>query len=219
MNDPSYNAPAMQAFDDAMPEPVHEEFLRLTAQALGSLSGGTIEVSRRTQSMAPLFHGGERLAWRRPERTPRVGDLLLYLQRPGPIVHRVLARRRGPEGRFRTKGDARPMRDLADVRDGEVLGVVIAFERDGEVFSLEGRGPRRYATAAALVSRAGDVGFRAASLGDSILRRPLFFLGDRRYLRRPAWSLQWLSQRALHRLLFRACHPRLPQLPFLGEAR
>jgi len=209
----------MPQVDEPMPEPVHEEFLRLTARALGSLSGGTIEVSRMTQSMAPLFLGGERLAWRRPESAPRAGDLLLYLQRPGPIVHRVLTRLSGPGGGWRTKGDARPMSDVSTVRDSEVLGVIVAFERGDEVFSLEGSGPRRYATAAALVSRAGDIAFRVAALGDSALRRPLFFLGDRRYLRRPAWALQHLSQRMLHRLFFRASHPRLARLPFLGDDR
>ncbi|MCU0232034.1 MAG: S24/S26 family peptidase [Acidobacteria bacterium] len=205
----------MTRSDPPIPAEVREEFLRLTAQALESLASGRIEVSRQTQSMAPLFVGGERLAWSRLERAPRRGDLLLYLQRPGPIVHRLLGRAR--DGAWRTKGDNRPTRDVATVPDRDVLGRIVAFERDGAVWSLEGPGPRGYAFAAALLSSAGDLGCRAAGLGDALLRRALFFLGERargEFLRRPAWWVQRLSQRVLHGLLFGACHPRLPRLPF-----
>ena len=205
----------MKRREQGIPGEVREEFLRLTAQALESLSCGTIEVSRATQSMAPLLLGGERLAWGRTESTPRTGELLLYLQRPGPIVHRVVGRAAG--GSWRTKGDNRPICDLLSVSEREVLGRIVAFERGGEVFALEGRGARCYARAAAFLSRAGDLGYRAAALGDAVLRRALFFLGERargEILRRPAWWAQRLSQRALHGLLFGACHARLAALPF-----
>lgn len=201
--------------EHAIPGPAREEFLRLTAQALEALSCGRIEVSRATQSMAPLFVGGECLAWRRMESTPRTGELLLYLQRPGPIVHRVVGRATG--GRWRTKGDNRPACDLLPVSHREVLGRIVAFERGGEVFSLEGRGARCYALAAAFLSRAGGLGYRAAALGDAVLRRALSPRGeraDRERLRRPAWWAQRLSQRALHGLLFGACHARLAELPY-----
>jgi hypothetical protein len=205
----------MRRRDDVIPQEAREEFLRLTAQALESLSCGTIEVSRATQSMAPLFRGGERLAWCRSGSMPRTGELILYLQRPGPIVHRLLGRVAG--GSWRTKGDNRPTRDVLPVADREVLGRIVAFEREGEVFSLEGRGARGYARAAAFLSRAGDLGYRAAALGDAALRRALVFLGrraDQEVLRRPAWWVQRMSQRALHRLLFAACHTRLAELPY-----
>ena len=205
----------MKRHEHAVPAEAREEFLRLTAQALEALSCGTIGVSRATQSMAPLFVGGERLAWCRAATTPRTGELLLYLQRPGPIVHRVVGRAAG--GSWRTKGDNRPTCDLLPVSEREVLGRIVAFERAGEVFALEGRGARYYARAAALLSRAGDLGYRAAALGDAALRRAFFFLGgraDREILRRPAWWAQRLSQRALHRLLFGACHARLAELPY-----
>jgi hypothetical protein len=198
-----------------IPQEVREEFLRLTAQALETLSCGRIEVSRATQSMAPLFLGGERLAWCRSDVAPRTGDLLLYLQRPGPIVHRVVGRAAG--GSWRTKGDNRPACDALTVSDRAVLGRIVAFERGREVFSLEGRGARCYARAAAFLSRAGDLGYRAAGLGDAVLRRAFFFLGERaggEILRRPAWWAQRLSQRALHSMLFAACHARLAELPF-----
>jgi hypothetical protein len=205
----------MKRREQAIPPEVREEFLRLTAQALESLTRGRIEVSSVTQSMAPQFVGGERLAWCRLEAAPRRGDLLLYLQRPGPIVHRLLGR--AADGSWRTKGDNRPLRDLLTVPDRDVLGRIVAFERDGAVWSLEGRGARGYARAAALLSQAGDLGYRAAGLGDAVLRRALFFLGERAHgeiLRRPAWWVQRQSQRALHGLLFGACHARLAELPF-----
>jgi hypothetical protein len=205
----------MRRSERAIPQETREEFLRLTAQALEALSCGRIEVSRATQSMAPLFLGGERLAWRRTESTPRPGELLLYLQRPGPIVHRLLGRVAG--GGWRTKGDNRPTCDVQPVADREVLGRIVAFERDGEIFALEGRGARGYARAAAFLSRAGDLGYRAAGLGDAVLRRAFFFLGkraDRELLRRPAWWVQRMSQRVLHGLLFDACHARLAELPY-----
>ena len=185
--------------EHAIPLEAREEFLRLTAQALEALSCGRIEVSRATQSMAPLFLGGECLAWRRTESTPRTGELLLYLQRPGPIVHRIVGR--AAAGGWRTKGDNRPACDVLAVSERDVLGRIVAFERGGEVFSLEGRGARCYALAAAFLSRAGDLGYRAAALGDAVLRRP-------------AWWAQRLSQRALHGLLFGACHARLAELPY-----
>lgn len=199
----------------AIPPEAREEFLRLTAEALEALSCGRIEVSRATQSMAPLFLGGERLAWCRTDAAPRTGELLLYLQRPGPIVHRVVGR--AAAGSWRTKGDNRPACDFLPVSGREVLGRIVAFERGGEVFSLEGRGARCYALAAAFLSRAGDLGYRAATLGDAVLRRALFLRGeaaDRERLRRPAWWAQRLSQHALHGLLFGVCHARLADLPY-----
>ena len=201
--------------EHAIPLEAREEFLRLTAQALEALSCGRIEVSRATQSMAPLFLGGERLAWRRTESMPRTGELLLYLQRPGPIVHRIVGR--AAAGGWRTKGDNRPACDVLAVSERDVLGRIVAFERGGEVFSLEGRGARCYALAAAFLSRAGDLGYRAAALGDAVLRRALSVFderADRELLRRPAWWAQRLSQRALHGLLFGACHARLAELPY-----
>jgi hypothetical protein len=190
------------------------EFQRDTLRALGS---GTMPVSNETHSMAPLLWGGERIAWRRLEGRPRFGELLVVLQKPGPVVHRVVLALR--PWAVRTKGDARPAADLVPVRADEILGVVVAVERRGAVFSLDGDGPRRFARRAARLSAAGHLVYRLAALSEGAARRLGLGVVLRARPMRRVYAWQRRVQRRHFLVAFEACHPSLPALPFAAPER
>jgi hypothetical protein len=178
----------------------------LARQVLGTVPAGEMRVSDASRSMAPLLEGGETVHWQRPSRPPRLGDLLVFVQPPGPVVHRVMAR--GKKGIIWTKGDGRPEFDRTPVQPQEILGVVVALERGGEVRRLTGAKPRFYAAVVWCCSIFGAAVHWCAAAGDAVLRRlsPDTW-GDRRLLRAPAWWLQRRTQELIHALLFKFCHP------------
>ncbi len=183
--------------------PARREALNaLTREALRSIDRGAVVVSRETRSMAPFLRGGERIHWRRGPR-PRTGDLLLFLGRPGPVVHRVVGRRGEV---LVTQGDNRPVPDVEPVATDDVVGVVVAVERGGRRWDLGRRGPRFYAAGAASLSRAGGALYRVAVLADAALRRVLPGGRDVRPVRTVAWALLRGVRVAFHFLLFRPCH-------------
>ena len=178
--------------------------IELTRQALACLQDGTITVSGGSLSMFPLFSGGERLHWRRPRGRVRVGAVLIFVQNPGPVVHRVIGRTRGG---LRTKGDGRPGPDRDPVRPDDVLGVVESFEKSGQRFDLTGTRPRVFTLVTVSCSLVGWGVHAVAAAADAVLCRTVPRWGDRRLFRAPAWFLQRQAQRLLHGLLFRPCHP------------
>ncbi len=185
------------------PPPARRQALAsLTREALRSIDRGVVLVSSETCSMAPFLRGGERIHWRRGPR-PRRGDLLLFLGRPGPVVHRVVGRRGDV---LVTQGDNRPAPDVEPVAEADVVGVVVAVERDGRRWELAGSGPRLYAAGAALLSLAGGVVYRGAVLADAVLRRLVPAGRDVRATRPVAWFLLRGIRAAFHLLFFRACH-------------
>ncbi|GEM_PF-3013951 len=185
---------------------------RLSVEALRALPRGEVPVSHQTQSMAPLFRGGEILSWERIEGRPAWGAIVIFVGRlhdeetgfPRPIVHRVLQRR--PSGAIRAKGDARPWFDLHEIPAEDILGVVVAFRTGDRKYELTTRGARFYAGVAGALSWAGAWTYKLAVVMDALLRRLLPGFGDRRSFRRIFDLGQRLGQRFLYAALFRTCH-------------
>ena len=184
----------------------------LTNFTLQSSAAGEFLVSDKTQSMAPLLWGGESLQWRRAERGPRWGDVVLFLfetesvraEGPGVIAHRVIWRR--SDGVVVTKGDNRPDPDRERVRPEQIFGVAVGVRRANSVVDLTGGGPRLYAVAAAGWSVVGAVLHAIGAALDAVPRKLVPGWGDRRLWRAAAWGVQRLGRRALHALLYRPCH-------------
>lgn len=192
--------------------------IELAKDALSGLSEGEIAVSGATQSMAPMLRGGETLRFKRPRSTPRFGDVVLFMEKPGPVVHRVVGRRR--DGALRTKGDARAAADVRPVAADDVLGVVVGFaDASGTTCELTGAGARVYAVGAALLSQAGRAVHLGASVADALLRRTLPGYGDRRLFRAPLEALQRGAQVLLYTVLFRPLHRRGPAAGKEGTTR
>lgn len=181
-----------------------EQLLALTKEALRTLSSGSIVVSDTSRSMVPMLQGGERLHWIKPDSSPRQGELLIYVQSPGPIVHRVMWRR--ADGGWRTKGDGRGGFDLQPVARDELLGVVVAIERDGARVRLDRFGARVYARLAAWLSALSGAAFVIASGADGLLRRLLRRQGPVSLLQILAWWFGRATQAALQFIGFRICH-------------
>jgi hypothetical protein len=198
----------------------------------------------KAASMLPLLRGGDEIVWEpRAREDLRCGDLLFYGFVPrgaaglaprrdaggsgAPpalservaseilVVHRLVRMRR--DGLLRTKGDGRPALDLEPVAFAQVVGVVVALEREGYRISLRGRGAARYAQLARLVSLAGAGTYRVAGLGDGALRRLLLRRQAPFFFRPVAARLQAAVQKLLHVLAFRLFH-RIEALPVESEA-
>lgn len=178
----------------------------LLLEALSKLPCGSVPVSGATQSMAPLLAGGETLHWRRMERPPFFGELILFLGKSGLVVHRVLGRK-GASGPFRTKGDGRPGEDVDEVSKNHILGNIEAIEWPGARRSLTRSGARFFARSAAAWSSAGNQLHRLAGCLDRGARRLSSRPDPPWWFRRGAWWVQKGGQILLHRLLFRICHP------------
>jgi len=100
----------------------------------------------------------------------------------------------------------RPAPDVEPVAAADVVGVVVAVERDDRLWDLRGRGPRLYAAGAVLLSLAGGVLYRAAVLADAVLRRLVPGGRDVRLARPATWLLVRGARAVFHLLFFRACH-------------
>ncbi|MFN7964424.1 MAG: S24/S26 family peptidase [Acidobacteriota bacterium] len=181
-----------------------EQLLALTKEALSTLTEGSIVVSDTSRSMIPVLRGGERLHWIKPSQPPRQGQMLIYVQAPGPIVHRVIGRR--ADGGWRTKGDGRGGFDQQPVTRDELLGVVVAIERDGAVVHVDRLGGRLYARIAAWVSLIGGLLFVMASFSDAALRRLLRRRTHLSLAQVLAWWIGRAAQHAWYTIGFRICH-------------
>ena len=133
-------------------------------------SGRAHEIPIEGRSMAPTLAEGRRVWFRPPgERGVRRGDILVYADRAGLVVHRVVGCR--ADGRYRTKGDGRATFDTRRLPPDDVGGRVFAVERRRGIYSLDGPGPRAYATAMAAFSNLVGGVARLASTADGVLRR------------------------------------------------
>lgn len=189
---------------DPRSPPAVMPLLELTKAALAGLEQGTITVSDSSRSMLPLLRGGELLHWRRMARPAEPGELLIYVQKPGPIVHRVIDARAA--GGWITKGDGRGGFDVQPVLPDEAIGVVTAIERGGVRITLEQPGAKRYAACARAVSQVGGISYRVAERLDGLLRRLLRQQTAPRCFVVLSWWGQRGLQQVLYRLLFRLCH-------------
>jgi hypothetical protein len=167
--------------------------------------GGTVRV--RGHSMRPTLSPGEVLAVRFSPDEIRRGDLLLFRQADYLVVHRFLGPARTREGRscLRTRGDALIALDPPLDR-ANVIGTVVAVQRDGEWIGLEGSRARLYARAVAL----HDLVWAAAGVAAVRVGRRLARLGFGARLARLPAALDWRLLGLAHRLLFHRLHPAVP---------
>ena len=133
---------------------------RETISELRSLlkTGGQHAIVSKGASMRPWIRSGDTLFIQAlGETTPSPGDVLVYWV-PGKteegdalICHRMIAGAR--TSRTLTKGDAHAsIERVRDGREAEILGIVTALSRNGEVRPLRGRLGRLAAVLASLVA-------------------------------------------------------------------
>ena len=74
-----------------------------------------------------------------PSAPPSLGDVIVYELAGGVLAHRVVGRRRTPEGRvYITQGDARWRPDQLSVPESAVRGVVVRVSLSAMEFRLDG---------------------------------------------------------------------------------
>jgi len=124
------------------------------------------------ESMVPFLPSGSKVLVSQTEAGQiRRGNLLLYEAEGRIICHRVLRRRRyGASYTFLTKGDGRRMTDPWVCAE-QVIGKVMAINRNGSIVRLNTPLRRLQAVAAAAISLVGT-----GSL--AVLRRTRKLLGD-----------------------------------------
>jgi len=124
------------------------------------------------ESMVPFLPSGSKvLVSHTTAGQIRLGNLLLYEAEGRIICHRVLRRRRyGASYTFLTKGDGRRMTDPWVCAE-QVIGKVMAINRNGSIVRLNTPLRRLQAVAAAAISLVGT-----GSL--AVLRRTRKLLGD-----------------------------------------
>jgi hypothetical protein len=128
-------------------------FLELSLELLRQ--GCRVRFRPGGQSMRPAIEDGE-AALVEPVRPAQVrrGDIILYRFERGVIAHRVRRiEKRGKEFVFTTRGDA-SRTDDAPVTETDLLGRVVAVERDGRAIPLAGRLARWHYRLRRLASRA-----------------------------------------------------------------
>jgi hypothetical protein len=128
------------------------EVLDAAVELLG-LGGGPRELPTRedTGSMMPTLQPGGEIRVDLSRARPRLGDITVFRQGPQLVVHRFLGRVPSPRVGWclRCRGDYAPGFD-PPVRPEDVRGRVVALEREGRWFSLDGGPARAYAVALAL---------------------------------------------------------------------
>lgn len=105
------------------------------------------EEQRRTElpvsgsSMWPVLRSGERILVRHGGRPPRVGEVVVFLQKERTLAHRVI-RRRGVGAGFelRAKGDFTLVADPGWLVPGRIVGVVEAVVQRGRARRRAGLG-------------------------------------------------------------------------------
>ncbi|HEY0407625.1 MAG TPA: S24/S26 family peptidase [Pyrinomonadaceae bacterium] len=120
------------------------------SEAFQSLSAGLlaegygIRFQARGTSMLPLI-GSDEIIIVEPVLTRRIrrGDILLYRRRSGVRAHRVLMieKRDGRALRLTLKGDSSATAD-DPITPAEIMGRVVAVERDGRSVRIAGRRAR-----------------------------------------------------------------------------
>ena len=75
----------------------------------------------------------------KPCEPASLGDVIVYELAGGVLAHRVIVRRRTPEGRvYITQGDASWQPDQLPVPESAVRGVVVLVSRSAREFRLDG---------------------------------------------------------------------------------
>jgi signal peptidase len=109
-------------------------FTHILADLLAS--GNTVRFTAPGGSMHPVIRHGDVLLVDPLDRPARAGDILLYLACGRPVAHRLIATAPGKDGpALILKGDSAACPDLP-VRSDQVLGRVVAVEREGRRIDL-----------------------------------------------------------------------------------
>jgi hypothetical protein len=151
------------------PEAIDEALRQILAEGRLVL----LPMKRDTASMVPTLHPGQRVAVERAGETRKRGELLLFRGGGERVVHRYLGPASTERGApcLRTRGDANPMLD-APLDPEDVLGRVVACERDGVWWDFGGAAGELYGLGAALHDLFWAVAAHAAGKLDSLIRRP-----------------------------------------------
>ena len=99
-------------------------------------SGKRHWVTIEGQSMLPLIQHGDRVLVTHGIARIRRGSVVVFRRERKLIAHRLLRLRRDRSGQFVTKGDNATQFDEPVAQDN-VLGHVVAVERNGQIFVLE----------------------------------------------------------------------------------
>lgn len=188
--------------ENKVPPTYREVFLDITREAFAKVGEGKKTVSGVTDSMSPLLRGGDEITWVQGSMIPRWGDLLVFFQRHGCVVHRLIWTGRG--ARLWTKGDNRLGFDPDPA--GRPVGVVTRIQRGEESWPLQGAGARFFAWGAAGISLVGGFSARPCAWLDALLRRLFFRKREVHWTRRMGWRIQRAGQLFWFKVFFRSCH-------------
>lgn len=99
-------------------------------------SGKTSIISVTGRSMLPFIRSGDKLLVSHHKRRTRIGDVITFYQAGRLVVHRVIrCKTRHGKTRILTKGDNAPRFD-APICSINILGRVVALERNGQQLLL-----------------------------------------------------------------------------------
>jgi len=161
------------------------------------------------ESMRPTLQPGERVLVEFEARDLERGDLVLYRQVDYLVVHRVLGpATRDLEPKLRTRGDGTPGLD-PPLERSRIRGRVVAIERGGKWFRLDGGAARAYAIAVAL----HDLWWAGAHAIASAIDRRLLRAGPRGVVARIVEACDRGLLGAAHGALFRAAHRDSASVP------
>lgn len=166
-------------------------------------------LSMTGESMGPTLRSGERVLVEFEARDIARGDLVLYRQLDYLVVHRVL----GPATRevdpaLRTRGDGSPGLD-PPLERSRIRGRVVALERDGTWYRLDGGAAAAYALGVALHDLTW-AGLHAVAVA---LDRRLGRTGAPGFAARAVAAADRGLLGLAHRVLFRWAHPRSSHAP------
>ncbi len=120
------------------------EWVDEAARLLGETGGqGRLEV--QGTSMLPHLRPDESIWIDFAPAVRRAGEIVVFRQAGALLVHRIVGRK---DDHYRIRGDHAPCFDGPTMPD-RILGRVVAFERAGRWYSLEGLPARLYARAVA----------------------------------------------------------------------
>lgn len=117
-----------------------EEFFALLCETLRA--GGTATFTPSGESMRPMLRSGrDKVTLRLPTEPLRRHDLPLYRRENGQyVLHRVLGR--DAQG-YLLRGDHQ-LETEHGITDGQIVGLVVAFERGGKRYAVTDRRYRLY---------------------------------------------------------------------------
>jgi len=102
-------------------------------------AGGTAYFNPRGTSMLPMLHNdGDKVKLKKADKPLKKYDLPLYIRDDGAFVLHRVVRRPSPDGTYTMCGDNQ-WRLERGIRHDQLVGVVVAFKRNGREYSTDSR--------------------------------------------------------------------------------